>query len=269
MHTPRPRFERLSALIPLLGTLAFAAAITAPCTTQAQQIELLTAGREVHPFFDYANPTAPTGLCPRLLQALETEDPRLHFVGIERNFSVPLLDAGMANGTITAMCGLGMSEQRKELGEFVNSVAIGKLALGVRKADALTSVTDEKSLALASQNEPVLVRKGTIWVKELRAIGVNVLDDATENNAMARMVAKGRARYFYSFDYIIEKAITQEHLESELRVHNANLGYETLYLWLSKRLPEETRARVATAFARLKKRGDYARLLTQYRLSDL
>ena len=113
-----------------------------------------------------------------------------------------------------------------------------------------------------------LARKGSVLAKTLRAAGVKVSDDALDNRAMAHMVARGRARYFYSFDYIIAHTIRSEQLENELTLIQPELGGESLHLLVSRQLPENVARRIIGAFARIEARGDYARLLAQYALSN-
>lgn len=246
--------------------LAILAVMAASPFALAQIIEIQTATRDVWPFFDTRQRPA-TGLCTDLLHAIEAEDPGLRFIGLDRKLSVPLLESAFSSGKITVLCPMARSPERDKMAIDAGVVALGRLALGVRRNDTVP-VTDLTSLVRESQAQPVLARKGSVLAKTLRAAGVKVSDDALDNRAMAHMVARGRARYFYSFDYIIAHTIRSEQLENELTLIQPELGGESLHLLVSRQLPENVARRIIGAFARIEARGDYARLLAQYALSN-
>lgn len=226
---------------------------------------LRTAGRESPPLFDYESSGKVVGLCSDLFFALEHEDRTLRFTGLDQRLSFPMLWSQFFAGQLDVLCAVGRWPEQESIAIDLGVVAVGHKVLTVRRDDPV-QVADLAHLAQLSQAHPLLVRKGTSWVKRLRDEGVQVLDDSTENVLMARMVAHGRARWFYTFDYVAERAIRDAGLEDRLRVHSVDLGAEPLYLLVSNRVPVEVRERLAKAWAQIKQRGEYGRLLQHHGL---
>ncbi len=206
------------------------------------------------------------GICPDIMAAIERIEPRLHFVGYQRNSrSLSGIETGLDTGTLDAACGLVSSPHRLAIGQPVGKpIFIVRHYLAVRKDDpvTITSTSD-----LARLGDLVTTQRASVFTERLRAAGVRV-DDATDDNRVnLRKILAGHGRFAYVNDLTLRYLIRKESLEDRVRVLPVILGDEPTYFWVGHKADPALAPLLGAALDKLKANGELDRIYVRW--SDL
>ena len=203
------------------------------------------------------------GICPDIMAAIERIEPRLHFVGYQRNSrSLSGIEAGLDTGTLDAACGLVSSPRRLAIGQPVGKpLFFVRHYLAVRKDDpvTITSTAD-----LARLGDLVTTQRASVFTQRLREAGVRV-DDATDDNRVnLRKILAGHGRFAYVNDLTLRYLIREENLEGLVRVLPVILGDEPMYFWVGHKADPALAPLLGAALDRLKASGELDRIYARW-----
>jgi len=206
------------------------------------------------------------GICPDIMAAIERIEPRLHFVGYQRNSrSLSGIETGLDMGSLDAACGLVSSPRRLAIGQPVGKpLFFVRHYLAVRKDDpvTITSTAD-----LARLGDLVTTQRASVFTQRLREAGVRV-DDATDDNRVnLRKILAGHGRFAYVNDLTLRYLIRKESLEDRVRVLPVILGDEPTYFWVGHKADPALAPLLGAALDKLKANGELDRIYVRW--SDL
>jgi glutamate/aspartate transport system substrate-binding protein len=200
-----------------------------------------------------------TGICPDIMTALETVEPRLHFKGYDRNSrSLSAIETGLETGTLDAACGLVASARRLGIGQPVGKpIYLVRHYLVVRRNDP---VTIESADDLARLGDLVVTQRASVFAERLRAAGVRI-DDATDDNRVnLRKILAGHGRFAYVNDLTLRYLIRKEGLEDRVRVLPVVLADEPTYFWVGRKADPALAPLLGAALDKLKASGELDRI---------
>jgi len=203
------------------------------------------------------------GICPDIMAAIERIEPRLHFVGYQRNSrSLSGIETGLDMGSLDAACGLVSSPRRLAIGQPVGKpLFFVRHYLAVRKDDpvTITSTAD-----LARLGDLVTTQRASVFTQRLREAGVRV-DDATDDNRVnLRKILAGHGRFAYVNDLTLRYLIREENLEDRVRVLPVILGDEPMYFWIGHKADPALAPLLGAALDRLKASGELDRIYARW-----
>lgn len=203
------------------------------------------------------------GICPDIMAAVERIEPRLHFVGYQRNSrSLSGIETGLDTGTLDAACGMVSSPRRLAIGQPVGKpIYFVRHYLAVRKDDpvTITSTAD-----LARLGDLVTTQRASVFTERLREAGVRV-DDATDDNRVnLRKVLAGHGRFAYVNDLTLRYLIREDNLEDRVRVLPVILGDEPMYFWVGHRADPTLAPLLGAAIDKLKASGELDRIYARW-----
>jgi len=203
------------------------------------------------------------GICPDIMAAIERIEPRLHFVGYQRNSrSLSGIETGLDMGSLDAACGLVSSPRRLAIGQPVGKpLFFVRHYLAVRKDDpvTITSTAD-----LARLGDLVTTQRASVFTQRLREAGVRV-DDATDDNRVnLRKILAGHGRFAYVNDLTLRYLIREENLEDRVRVLPVILGDEPMYFWVGHKADPALAPLLGAALDRLKASGELDRIYARW-----
>jgi glutamate/aspartate transport system substrate-binding protein len=203
------------------------------------------------------------GICPDIMAAIERIEPRLRFVGYQRNSrSLSGIETGLDTGTLDAACGLVSSPRRLAIGRPVGRpIFFVRHYLAVRKDDpvTITSTAD-----LARLGDLVTTQRASVFTERLRDAGVRV-DDATDDNRVnLRKVLAGHGRFAYVNDLTLRYLIREENLEDRVRVLPVILGDEPMYFWVGHKADPALAPLLGAALDKLKASGELDRIYARW-----
>jgi len=203
------------------------------------------------------------GICPDIMAAIERIEPRLHFVGYQRNSrSLSGIETGLDTGSLDAACGLVSSPHRLAIGQPVGKpLFFVRHYLAVRKDDpvTITSTAD-----LARLGDLVTTQRASVFTQRLREAGVRV-DDATDDNRVnLRKILAGHGRFAYVNDLTLRYLIREENLEDRVRVLPVILGDEPMYFWVGHKADPALAPLLGAALDRLKASGELDRIYARW-----
>jgi glutamate/aspartate transport system substrate-binding protein len=205
---------------------------------------------------------APQGLCPDVLAAIERVEPRIRFSGYERGRSILAIEHALANGNVSAACGLMDSPGRRAIA-LRSQVPLYQIRLRLAAAagdtQAIASMDD-----LARLKPLVNTVRGSGMIMRLRALGIPVDDSTGDNVVNLRKIMAGHGRYTYMNELSLLHLMRTEHLEGKIKMLPAVFDEEPLYLWTSRKADPALAPMIDQALERLKASGELGRIYDRW-----
>lgn len=141
------------------------------------------------------------------------------------------------------------------------------MVVAVRADDPIDNLRDLEHLKLLSKDDPVIVRRGTVFADRLKQLGV-VVDDSSGDNAdnLRKLVFK-RGRFYYNIDYLMATQLRDPMFDQKVRVLPRAFEPQPMYLAVSKRVDPAVDGRIVAAFKVLRTRGELAEIFKKYGMS--
>lgn len=232
--------------------------------TGLQALELRAASRDSEPVFIVRN-GQPSGVCPDIYAALERIDKDFKFRGLERRLSLPLVDRGLATGSLDVDCSLGKSPQRDTYLRYVDEVLNTSMVVAVRADDPLVEIKDMQELVkLSKQGNPVIVRRGSVFADRLEQLGAVIDNQSTDNKANISKLINSRGRFYYNIDYLMAAQAKEPPGLGNIRILPTKFEPQVTYMVVSKKLDPSVDKRIQAAMAELRKSGELQRILAKY-----
>ncbi len=218
-------------------------------------VELPTSGRDSAPFFKVKNGVA-SGICPDIYAALERIDPSLQIRGAERVRSLPLNLRDLAAGNESINCGLGRSPERDAYVRYVQLITTTHMVIAVRNDDAIDSVKNLDQLRVLTQDQPVIVRRGTVFADRLKRMGMRVDDSSADNADNLKKLLYQRGRFYYNIDYLMAEQLREPAFAGKIRVLPNTFEPQPVYLVVSNKQPTTIDASILAAFKVMRANGE-------------
>lgn len=244
----------LAAVLAAGGRLASAAAadlITVPMMAQESVAPKWILGQG-----------KPQGLCADLLAAIEAIEPRLRFVGYDRPRSLGVIEDALARGTVWAACALVDSPARRRIAVPASVPlyeARYRLAAAVGDSEAVRSLEE-----LAQRKQLVNTPRGSGYIADLRARGIDVDDSTGDSVTNLRKTMHGHGRYTYMNEASMLYYMRAEQFEGKLVVLPAVFSSGWLYFWTSKRADPTLAPAIEAALIKLRANGELARIYARW-----
>lgn len=204
----------------------------------------------------------PQGLCPEIIAAIERIRPGLRFTGDRHPRSLAFIEDAMGRGTAWAACALVDSPARRQL-----AVRIGvplyptRYRLAVASSDAAALASGVRTLGeLASQRALVNTARGSGYVGEMKARGIEVDDSTGDSVTNLRKTLHGHGRYTYLNEMSMFYYIRSAGLQKQLTVLPAVFDPVMTYFWVSRRADPALAPALEAALASLRASGELGRI---------
>jgi polar amino acid transport system substrate-binding protein len=207
-------------------------------------------------------PHGVTGVCPDILAAIEKLEPRLHFSRNRETRSIPMLEQGLENGKIDAVCALLDTGKRRRIARIVGPpLYLVRHRLAARRDDpvAVASV-DELVRMKALINTP----RNASYATQLRALGLEVDDSSGDNIVNLKKVIAGHGRFFYISELTLLWLMEREQFKGKVRMLDWVIKEEPIYFHISKKAPPEVAPMIERALVTLEKNGELARIYASW-----
>lgn len=240
-----------TAVAALLYPFTAATALTVPILAQESVAPkwILGAGK-------------PQGICADVLAAIENVDATLRFAGYERARSLAVIENGMARGDNWAACGLIDSPGRRRVAVRINVPLYQlsyRLAAVAGDNDPVCSLRD-----LAHGKTLVNTPRGSGYIADLKAMGIEVDDSTGDSITNLRKTVHGHGRYTYLNEPSMLYYIRAAGLDQRLTVLPTVFNPVCVYFWISKQADPALAPAIEAALAKLKTRGELARIYARW-----
>jgi glutamate/aspartate transport system substrate-binding protein len=231
----------------------------------AMATELPTSGRDSAPFFILEEGKA-SGVCPEIYAALERVDPDLQIRGAEKMLSLAINERSLETGTNVVNCGMGKSPRRNRFVRYIELVTTTSMVVAVKSDDSIQTIRDVDELVQLSRQDPVIVRRATVFADRLKERGVVVDDLSADNLANLRKLIAGRGRFYYNIDYLLMAQMRDPAIAGKIRILPTAFEQQALYLVVSAKAKPSLDSKISAAFMTLRKRGELDVIFKRYGL---
>lgn len=200
----------------------------------------------------------PDGYCPDLLAAIARVEPQLRFTGMDNIRPIKMMEAALAQGSVTAACALSDTPQRSAAAR-----AIGKPLYVLRHrlaAAAGDDVVVNSMAELKRLHALVNTRRGSSFADTLRANGIAVDDSSGDGMVNLKKTMAGHGRFTYMGELPMAMYLTDEQLRGKVRMLPVVLGEQPSYFWMGHKADPRAVKLVERALATLRASGELARL---------
>lgn len=204
------------------------------------------------------------GICVDIYKAIETLDPQLRFVIDEETMPLRRIEYELHAGRRDLICGARKTPAREAAGmQFLKSgFYTSGYRLAVRSDDDVQVSSWEDVKKLGNQGV-VLIMQGHGEIERLQQLGIQ-LDSGTpsaEQNLIK--LEAGRARFFYHRDIFFKSSSFNPKDHPKVRLIPTVFDPSPAYIAAGKMLSKDTLAQIETAFNRLMRSGEIARIVKQ------
>lgn len=208
----------------------------------------------------------PQGLCPDVLAAIESVDPRLHFFGFERPRSLAVIEDAIASGKAVAACALVESKARQRIAvRLPTPLYDTRYRLAVAANDKAAQTDSVRTLQeLAATGELVNTARGSGYIADLKARGIEVDDTTGDSVTNLRKTLHGHGRYTYLNEMSMFYYLRISGLGEKLTVLPAVFSPSPLYMWVSKRADPAVAPAIEAALVKLRASGELARIYARW-----
>ncbi len=230
----------------------------------AQPLELRTSSRDSEPIFLVRDGQV-SGMCPDLYAALQRIDKNLKIRGVERQLSLPLVERGLANGSLDIDCSLGKSPRRDVFLRYLEEISRPKMVVAVRTDDPITDIKDMQELVRLSQRgDPIIVRRGSVFAERLEQLGALIDNQSTDNKVNITKLINRRGRFYYNIDYFLAAQAKEEPGFGKIRILPTSFETQPTYIVVSKKVPMSVDKRIHAAMAEMRQTGELRHILAKY-----
>lgn len=242
----------------LIASAAFAlqpAAHGAPMTVQVM-------AQETIPPKWFVEGGRPQGVCPEIIAAVERIEPGLHFSGYETGRSLLAIEAGLESGKVEAACGLLDSPRRQSVARIVGASLFSvrhRLAAKIEDNAVINNMQD-----LARLKPLVNTARGSAFILQLKAYGIEVDDDTGDSRVNLRKILAGHGRFTYLNELTLQHYIRSEGLESKLKILPTVLREEPVFFFVSHKADPALAPMLDAALLKLKTSGELTRIYERW-----
>lgn len=242
--------------------LAAALAPATPCAASAGVLSLQVMGQESLPPKWLMRNGQAAGVCPDILAAIARIEPRLRFGGLQDFRSILVIEQGLRSGNVHIACALLDTATRREIAEAVEQpLYLARQRLAARASDnAVVNNLDD----LARLKPLVNTSRGAAYIEQLRERGIAVDDSTGANLTNLRKVIAGHGRFFYMNELTLHWLIREHGMQHKVKLMPAVLKEDPLFLWVSKKAPEQAFPLLAAAIGKLQASGELARIYARW-----
>ena len=205
------------------------------------------------------------GLCIDIMRAIEKVAPDLKFVGDQSWEPLVRVEAGVANGTLDAACGLLRNAHRKARFNYIEPALFPvNYYLAVRVDDDV-QVNNWDDVRKLGDEGIILVINGFGMIKRLNEIGGLTVDSgAMDSRSNLEKLLAGRGRFYIHRSPGIIAEIEKAGMQDKVRLLPTVIHSEKFHMVTSKALAPKTVERMRKAIAQLEKSGELKRLLEKW-----
>ena len=202
------------------------------------------------------------GVCPDILAAIESVEPRLRFSGMADLRSLPAIEQGLAHGSIDCSCALLDTAYRRKIA-VVAGDALYQVRRRLAAAAGDTAVIDNLN-DLVKMKPLIATARGAGYSEELRALGLEVDDSTGDNLINLKKIIAGHGRFFYMNELSLNWIVRENGMADKVRILPAVLGEEPVYFWVSKKTAPSAARLVDRALLKLKANGELERIYERW-----
>ncbi len=194
-----------------------------------------------------------TGLCPDIVAAMAAAEPGLRFDSRIVSRSVPVIEHSMEAGLVDAACALLDTPRRQQIARIAGPPVYTvrhKVAGTSHDGAVITSLDD-----LVKLKSLVNTSRGSGYVDQLRAIGLQVDASSGDNGVNLRKILAGHGRFMYLNEVTLNWYIREEKLQDKIKVWPATFKEEPIYFWISKKARPEAHELASRTLEKLQKDG--------------
>ncbi len=202
------------------------------------------------------------GVCPDIMAAIERLEPRLRFARDIGARSIPMLEQGLANGSIDGACALLDTERRREIALIVGPPLYAvRHRLAARRDDGAVIA----SMADLVRLKPLInTQRSAAYADQLRSHGLQVDDSSGDNVVNLRKVIAGHGRFFYINELTLTWLMEQAQFKGKVRMLDWVVKEEPIYFYVSKKSPAGAAPLLGRALRALKENGELARIYARW-----
>lgn len=234
--------------------------------SHAQEVQLRTVPQDgIALKFNLGGP-GPQGFCVDLVRALEAQDPKLRFSGLQRKLPLKRVLLELMGGQVDVFFSLIDSPTRRQQVDFLDAPVLyeARHQLAARIDDAARPA-DYAALRALGKDAVILVTHGTVYQEMLREVGgLNVQATALSNRQNLEMLLRGRGRFFCHAGSTLRAEIEAAGLSARLQVLPAVLRVQQQRVAFAPGLDPALRARVVQALQAVDRQGTLAALRRRY-----
>ncbi|BEV70826.1 MULTISPECIES: ABC transporter substrate-binding protein [unclassified Paludibacterium] len=237
----------------------------------SEKLVLHTSGITDNPIrFDPGNRQQP-GFSIELMQALQKRDPDLSFAGQNDLRSIKRIESGLKSGKLDIFFGLVSTPSRQDDFHVITQpvLYVQHIRLAAAKDDH-AEVHDLADLSKTVNAGAVAVPQGSIYVEQLKSLGGVEIDDGSESllNCLKKLLL-GRVRFVYYGGEELKRYLHDKHLNGSIKLLPAVLATGAICVVISRKVPQNTRARILAGLQKLQRDGTLDALRDKYGLSVL
>jgi polar amino acid transport system substrate-binding protein len=203
-----------------------------------------------------------TGLCPDIIAAIEKVEPGLRIDPRIVSRSVPVIEHSLEIGSVDGACALLDTPRRRQIAQIVGPpvYTVRHRIAGNSGDTAVVSSLDD----LIKLNSLVTTSRGSGYVDQLLALGLQVDATSGDNAVNLRKVVAGHGRFMYLNEMTLNWYIREEKLQDKLKLWPAVFKEEPIYFWISKKAKPETHELIGRALDKLHKNGTLANIYQRW-----
>ena len=233
-----------------------------PCAAAATDLVLRVTGQESLPPKWIAQHGPSTGVCPDILAAISRIEPRIRFTGLDDIRSVPVIEQNLRVGQADIACALLATPTRHQIAIAIpQALYIARQRLAAAAGDTAEVRTLDE---LASLRPLVNTSRGAAYIDQLRERGIKVDDSTGSNLTNLKKILAGHGRFFYMNELTLYWLIREHRLQDKIRLMPAILKEDPVYLWVSRKAPEQAVPLLAAALKKLNDSGELARIYARW-----
>lgn len=246
----------------MLKNLAGAGAALLFSSAQCAPVTVQVLAQEAIPPKWVVDGGAPRGLCPEFLAAIEKVEPRVRFAGYETGRSLLIIEDSLGSGKAGAACALLDSPRRQSVARIVGPplyLVRHRLAALATDNAVINNMED-----LARLKPLVNTARGSAYILQLKAYGIEVDDDTGDSRVNLRKILAGHGRFTYMNELTLQHYIRSEQLEGKLKILPVVLREEGVYFFVSRKMAPATAQMIDAALVKLKASGELARIYERW-----
>ena len=233
-----------------------------PCAAAATDLVLRVTGQESLPPKWIAQHGPSTGVCPDILAAISRIEPRIRFTGLDDIRSVPVIEQNLRVGQADIACALLATPTRHQIAIAIpQALYIARQRLAAAAGDTAEVRTLDE---LASLRPLVNTSRGAAYIDQLRERGIKVDDSTGSNLTNLKKILAGHGRFFYMNELTLYWLIREHRLQDKIRLMPVILKEDPVYLWVSRKAPEQAVPLLAAALKKLHDSGELARIYARW-----
>lgn len=263
MQTMPTKFAAKTA-VTLAALVSAALACGLPAPTAARPLLLRTAAQDNNTL-KYELNGKRKGICVDVLKAVEQVSPGLRFTGWTQSWSLPRIEAALAEGQLDAFCAMIPTSEREAKFTFIEiPIYSVRHKIAVRADDKVAIKTLDEISKLGPDNV-VIVSKGTAHESMLKdEPGLRLDASSRDTEVNLRKLLNKRGRFFYHTESTLRRTIADQQLTGMVKLLPTVFREEPLYFVVSRKLAPHAADQLRQALQTLAERGELQKIHAGY-----